>query len=134
MFTAKEIYTLASNMKKIITGAAICVMVIVLANCKSKKTTTTSEPAAVFTPAPQQMAVAEKKWPGTNVLEVQEGQTIYYTKCTRCHKAVEITSMDEKKWLHYIDKMAPKADLTDAEKLKLTKHILSYREAYASAK
>jgi cytochrome c5 len=120
-------------MKHLITGAAIFVMVLSLANCKSKKIATTTEPAAVFTPASQQMAIAEKRWPGTNVLEVQEGQTIFTTKCTRCHQPVEITSLTEKKWLHEIDDMSPKADLTPEEKLKLTKHILSYREAYATA-
>ena len=76
--------------------------------------------------------MAEKRWPGVSAAELQAGSTIYTTKCTRCHGNFEITKFSESKWLHEIDQMAPKAKLSDAEKQQLTKHILSYREAYAS--
>jgi hypothetical protein len=111
-------------MRYLIMSAAACALLISFSNCKSKKSASTST-TTIFSPAPQQMVVAEKCWPGTNVLEVQEGQTIFVTKCTRCHQPVEITSLTEKKWLHEIDDMSPKAKLSPEEKLKLSKYILS---------
>lgn len=101
-----------------------------LAFCKSTQTgSKVVTPEAGFVPADNQMAIVEKHWPGSSKQEVAEGQAIFMTKCTRCHIAFEITSFSEKKWQREIDKMSPKASLTPEEKLKLTKHILSYREA-----
>ena len=80
------------------------------------------------------MAAAEKRWPGTTVTEVQEGQHIFTGKCTQCHKPFDIPGFSEKKWLHEIDDMSPKAELTADEKMKLTKHILSFRDAALSSK
>jgi hypothetical protein len=42
---------------------------------------------------------------------------------------MKIVPRSEKSWLHEIDDMSPKAELTAEEKLKLTKYILSFREA-----
>lgn len=80
------------------------------------------------------MKVAEARWPGVAAVELQEGHRIYTTKCTRCHKNFEITGFSESKWKHEIDEMAPKAKLTAVEKEQLTRHILSYREAFAVSK
>lgn len=116
-------------MKKI-SFSFIALGLIFLAYCKSSKTTS-STPVTnmVFTPGEKQMQVAQTRWPGVTIEEVTEGRTIFVTKCTKCHEAYEITGFSEKKWLHEIDDMSPKANLTAEEKLKLTKHILSYREA-----
>lgn len=108
-------------------------LLISLAYCKSTKTSS-STPAVAFLPEEKQMTIARQRWAETSEEEVKQGQNIFVTKCTECHKAYEITRFSEKKWLHEIDDMSPKAKLTADEKLKLTKHILSYREAYTVAK
>ena len=97
------------------------------AYCKTTKPV--SAPITPFIPDGKQIAVVEKRWPNTPVDDIMHGQTIFVSKCTECHKAYEITGFSEKKWLHEIDDMSPKAKLTADEKLKLTKHILSYLEA-----
>jgi len=116
---------------------AIAVTLMLLAYCNtSKKTGSTpgNTPEVVYVPSAKQMEVVEKRWPASTAEEVKEGQTIFVTKCTKCHAPYEITGFSEKKWLHEIDDMSPKAKLTPEEKLRLTKHILSYREANTVAK
>lgn len=105
---------------------------VFLVYCKSSKTATSEKVA--YTPSEKQMEIAQKRWSNTIADELKEGQTIYVTKCTECHKANKIERFSEKKWLHEIDDMSPKAKLTAEEKLKLTKYILSYREENAVAK
>lgn len=115
--------------------ATISILALSLAYCKSKQKTVETPPATPVTaagpsksPGEIQKEIVEARWPGTLEEELKEGQTIYTTKCTRCHKAYDITEFGEKKWLHEIDDMSPKAKLTAEEKLKLTKYVLSYRE------
>lgn len=94
--------------------------------CKSKAVLAVS-------PTDKELAVAQKTWPGTTLDELKEGQSIYKNQCTECHKNFEITKFSEKKWKHEIDDMSPKAKLTDTQKEKLTKYLLSYREANQTA-
>lgn len=121
------------------------VAVLFFAYCKTTKAPAASPvpptpPVAVAAPekspaALMQMAIVEKRWPGANAeVEIKAGQVIYTTKCVRCHKAYNIEEFGEKKWLHEIDDMSPKAKLTPEEKLNLTKYILSYRETKETLK
>lgn len=123
-------------MKRTIIIAAVLSSAFGLAFCKSsKKSTAAAAPSPAMSEEAKlnrQMQVAQARWPGVAALELQEGNRIYTTKCTRCHGNFEITRFTETKWLHEIDEMAPKAKLTEQEKDQLTKHILSYREAFAS--
>lgn len=79
------------------------------------------------------MEIANSRWAGTTTEELSTGKSIYTGKCTRCHKNYPIEEFSEKKWLYEIDRMSPKAKLSEDEKLKLTKYILSYREMKAGA-
>lgn len=118
-------------MKKI-KYTAMALGLLFLVHCKSTKTSnsaTSPDSVASFTPSPKQLEVVEKRWAGTTVEDISGGHAIYTTKCVKCHQAFEITGFSEKKWLHEIDEMSPKAKLTPEEKLKLTKYVLSYREA-----
>lgn len=110
-------------MKKIL----ILLAVVVLTNCKTKKAGSTE--AVKFMPTEKELAIAQKTWPATTLEELKEGNTIYREQCSQCHKNFEITKFSEKKWKHEIDDMAPKAKLTAEQKEKLSKFILSYREA-----
>ena len=107
--------------------------VLFLTYCKSTKTVAESKPAAMVVDD-KQMAVVKTRWPNTGPDDVNSGLTIYTTKCNKCHENQVITELSEKKWLHEIDDMSPKAKLNEDEKLKLTKFILSYREANTLAK
>jgi hypothetical protein len=107
---------------------------LALLQCKSTKTATTSASPETFTVKEKQLEVAQKRWSTVSTDELKQGQHIFVTKCTQCHKPFEITRFSEKKWLHEIDDMSQRAKLSADEKMKLTQHILSYREAYTVAK
>ncbi len=91
----------------------------------------TTKGIAAADPTEKELTTAQKTWPGTTLDELKEGQAIYKGQCTECHKNFTITKFSEKKWKHEIDDMSPKAKLTDAQKEKLSKYLLSYREANA---
>lgn len=101
--------------------------------CKSTKSTSEAK-VTTSVLNEKQLAVVQTRWPNTAVEDVKQGQIIFTTKCTQCHANQVITDLSEKKWLHEIDDMSPKANLSADEKLKLTKFILSYREANTASK
>ena len=100
--------------------------------CKTKKkteNTSSGKPAAARLSV---LEVAQKRWIGTAQSDLDEGKNIFSGKCTKCHGEKKIVTRSEKSWLHEIDDMSPRAGLTPEEKSKLTKYILSYREANTS--
>ncbi|MBS1651164.1 MAG: hypothetical protein JSU07_04060 [Bacteroidetes bacterium] len=121
-------------MKKI---SVIILVLSIFSYCKSKKTST-STPAvkatAINVPSDKELAVAKKIWPTATIDELNEGHKIFYNQCTQCHQAFNIPGFSERKWKHEIDDMSPKAQLTAEQKDKLTKYILSFREANTPAK
>lgn len=114
-------------MKKLILISATLVLLVA---CKTKKESigVVAEPKPTYLPAGPQIAAAEKRWPGTTATDLQTGNSIYTTKCTRCHGNFEVTQFSERKWLHEIDDMSVKANLSQDEKDKLTRYILSLRD------
>ena len=110
-------------MQKLLIIALVCAFTV---NCKPKKASVASTPAIA---KPSVLEIANKKWANTTQSELDEGKVIYEGKCTTCHGKKNIVTRSEKSWLHEIDEMSPKAQLSLFEKLKLTKYILSYREA-----
>lgn len=123
-------------MKKIL----IILVVFSLIYCKAKKKThypknisgngsTFEESKNPFLQDPQ-LLIAQKRWAGTSSEELEEGKTIYYTKCASCHSPKKITKYSEDQWKETINVMAPRAKLSVEEKINLTKYILSYRETY----
>jgi cytochrome c5 len=114
------------------TLAITLLSIITLYSCKGKQKGEST--AEAYLPGDKELAVAQKTWPTVSLEELKEGNSIYRNQCRECHKNFEITKFSEKKWKHEIDDMSPKAKLTADQKDKLTKFILSYREANAAAK
>lgn len=123
-------------MKKISLFVA-AIITISFVQCKSKQKTVEGAPTPVSidkadgtrkTAGEVQIEITQARWPGSTTEDLKTGQNIFTTKCTECHKAYDIPGFTEKKWLHEIDDMSPRAKLTAEEKLKLTKYVLSYRE------
>jgi cytochrome c5 len=112
--------------QKLILAAGI----LALIQCKSKsKLAGTESPVKEDSPSARELAVAEKRWAGTTLEELKQGKIIFDNKCTTCHAAKKIVGRTEESWKDAIEKMAPKAKLSPEEKEKLTKYILSFREA-----
>jgi len=110
-------------MKQIVLFASV----LFLAYCTSNKKTSAIDDS----PTEKELTVAKKTWPSATLAELTEGRSIYKNQCKECHKNFTITKFSEKKWKHEIDDMSPKAKLTADQKEKLSKYILSYREANA---
>ena len=51
------------------------------------------------------------------------GKTVYEAKCGRCHKLFEPSRGNMTQWTKWIDRMAPKAKLTDEEKQQVTDYV-----------
>ncbi len=107
-------------------------LLVLFTQCKTKKAG--SAETAAYMPGDKELAIAQKTWPGTTIEELKEGNSIYRNECTQCHKNFDIVKFSEKKWKHEIDEMSPKAKLSAAQKQKLSKFILSYRESNAATK
>jgi len=104
--------------------------VLLLGACQTKKqaVSVVAETKSTYMPAAAQMESALKRWPGTTAENLLAGHSIYTNKCNQCHGNFDVAQFSEKKWLHEIDDMSPKANLTDTEKLNLTKYLLSLRD------
>jgi len=105
-------------------------LLALLANCKSSKVATAAPTA--YAPSEEQLKLAINRWPGTASVELVEGNKIYTNQCTQCHSNFPVEKFSEKKWLHEIDEMAPKAKLSPEQKTKLTKYLLSMRDTKVS--
>ncbi len=79
-------------------------------------------------PTNAELIIAQKRWPEATQESLNNGYTIYTTKCNTCHGLKNVPKLSEKKWEHEIDVMAPKAKLTASEKELLRQYILSTRE------
>lgn len=51
------------------------------------------------------------------------GKVIYETKCGTCHKLKDPARGNMAQWTKWIDRMAPKAKLSDEEKQQVTDYI-----------
>jgi cytochrome c5 len=97
-------------MKKLIT---IVVISLVVFACSHKTTSTVAKTESTV------------KTESATVSNAQylAGKTIYEAKCGRCHKLFSPDKGNMTQWTKWIDKMAPKAKLTDAEKAQVTDYV-----------
>lgn len=56
---------------------------------------------------------------------IAEGKTLYENSCAKCHKLFPTTKHDKSGWAGTLDKMAPKAKITDEQKT-LVYNYLTY--------
>lgn len=78
----------------------IPVLVFVLIACKS----------ALYIPS------AENTSGKANVEELQKGRALYINKCSSCHALHLPEKYTKNEWIGWVNKMAPKAKITDEEK------------------
>lgn len=89
------------------------VFIGILALSCSKKVTA---PAAEST-----VAVAKIELP----TEIAAGKTLFESSCAKCHKLFPVTKHDKEGWAKTLDRMAPKAKITDEQKT-LVYNYLTY--------
>lgn len=92
--------------------SALVSIAIVALSC-SKKTTAPSAESSV--------AVAKIELPA----EIAAGKTLYENSCARCHKLFPVTKHNKNGWSGTLDRMAPKAKITEEQKT-LVYNYLTY--------
>lgn len=107
-------------MIKIIT---LSLATLILVSCGTSKKT----PAPSITPGEAQLTAIKVKFPEVTAQILSEGHSIYTGACTNCHGQKNIFKRSEASWMHEIDDMSPKANLTAAQKDALTKYILAMK-------
>jgi mono/diheme cytochrome c family protein len=102
-------------MKKIL---VISIIVTALWSCSKKVTPTASTTKTDAIPAVVEKASAET---------LAAGEATYKANCGRCHGLKNPGSRTSARWVSVLDKMAPKAKLSDIEK----QNVLAYLQANA---
>ncbi len=96
----------------------------------SKKSSVVTAPDII--PGDAQLKAIKAKFPDATKQQLLDGHAIYIGACTNCHGQKNIFKRSEASWLHEIDDMSPKANLTAIEKDALTKYILSMKATQVS--
>ena len=97
-------------MKKIL--VILCLSFVVFA-CSHKTTSTvTKTESAIKT---ESASVSHAQY--------EEGRMVYEAKCGTCHKLKNPTRGNMTQWTKWIDRMAPKAKLTETEKMQVTAYV-----------
>lgn len=110
----------------------IALTAIIMAACgSSKKTSAPSAAAPSIIPGDAQLTAIKAKYPDATAEQLKQGHSIFIGACTNCHGQYNIFKRSEASWLHEIDDMSPKANLTAVEKDALTKYILAMKAAQA---
>jgi cytochrome c5 len=78
------------------------ILVVVIVACSPKVNTTTKAPA----PVTDRVILAR----------ITEGKSIYESNCNKCHSLHNPGKYNEKEWTNHLDRMAPKAKITDEQK------------------
>lgn len=98
-------------MKKIIT---ISILSLIIFACSHKTTSTVTKTETLTEKTSSSMVSHE---------QFLAGKTVYETKCGTCHKLKDPARGNMTQWTKWIDRMAPKAKLSDEEKMMVTNFI-----------
>lgn len=134
IFTANAIYTYQNNMTIkhfIISTVFLSFFSFCKLNSEHKSTAQTTAQTPLYPIDEGTKGVAAKRWPETPVSDLVKGLSIYNANCSKCHELPKIEQFSERKWLHEIDEMAPKAELSTSQKDLLSKYVLSFRESHS---
>jgi len=74
-------------------------------------------------PAPAKPSVGQK--PNTTPTKAQQGQQIFAGNCGKCHKLYKKEEFAADRWTKILDKMAPKAKLTEEQKSLVLAYLTS---------
>lgn len=109
----------------------LAVMITACETTKKSSTTssnsTTSTTSSTLIPGTTQLTAIKTKFPDATADQLKLGYAIFTGPCTNCHKQYSIPKRSESSWLHEIDDMSPKANLTPEQKEALTRYVLSMK-------
>lgn len=102
---------------------------IIVAACKTKKSTTTSADNINYD---AQLTGIKDKFPDATIEELKTGNAVYSGTCTRCHGKKDVTKYTDEKLIQVIENMSKKAKITEQEKQSLIKFAYGVRAVSAS--
>ena len=82
----------------------------------------------------KQLTKAEVRWPGTTREQLDSGETIFTTKCLKCHGNYALTAFTEDRWKYELRRMSGVAKLSAQEEVQLTRYVLSLRDVEISVR
>ncbi|MCD6069152.1 MAG: hypothetical protein K0S33_3978 [Bacteroidetes bacterium] len=112
---------------RILTLFACALLITVACKSKQKGTETTVKnetPAPAVTLSAELSAASDIRYPGLPKEDIAAGEKLYNGECGRCHRLFEPEFKSEQDWPAIMDWMAPKAQLSDAQKQKVLKYVL----------
>ncbi len=92
----------------------LALSLILIAGCAS----------AIPLPTENDVSVAQERWQGTSLNDLQTGRNVYIQKCSGCHSLKPPESYSEQKWATIFPKMSQKAKLKKAESEYLKRYLL----------
>lgn len=93
-----------SKMKKTI---GISMLLVLLIACTS----------ALYIPTKENVS------PKADLEQLKEGRALYVNKCSSCHSLYLPEKYKKTQWRKWVDKMAPKAQISNAEKEKIYQYL-----------
>ena len=93
----------------------LAVLGILLYAC-SPKVATTAPVAVAATEAATEMVLSP---------ELARGKSLYEDSCAHCHKLFPASKHDKEGWVGTLDRMAPKAKITEEEKVLIYNYLVA---------
>jgi|GEM_PF-560417 hypothetical protein len=103
---------------------------IIVAQCSTTKSTT--KKVDPFLPQQTDVTFAQAHWQGTTYAQLQQGYSIYSTKCNDCHDMKNIQDYSLTEWPGWMQKMGRKAKLDSTQYNLVYRYVMTRREALAS--
>lgn len=98
--------------------------------CKSKKSATTTAGPDPLKPGDAEVTAIKSKYPDVTAEQLADGYSVYTGACTNCHGKKNIYSRSEEEWTKAINRMAPKAKISDEQKDHLTKYVFAMKASH----
>ena len=75
--------------------------------------------------SPAQIDRAARRWPGTTPGDLEQGRSLYVTKCSACHTLRLPSRYPARRWPAIMDSMQKQARLSDDAKELILRYLLS---------
>ena len=88
--------------------------------------------AKLVTPTQTDADRVAQRMPGTTLADLQEGKTLYQSKCSQCHTLKKPSSKTESEWQQIIPIMAKRAEkahkdlITGNDQVQIMKYLTAY--------
>ena len=79
------------------------------------------------------VAVAQKRWPEANAIQLEQGRLLYTTRCTTCHALRDPAQYSPADWSYYLQVMSPRAQLADTERQAVERYLVAAHDLASAA-